>query len=392
MNLRDGRRTIATALMGPWRTAPIIISLVAIAIFFNTQSSLFLSSRNLTNLANQIAVLATVALALVGLLVVRQIDLSLAALAAVCGGIAAKLSVESNLNVGLAIVVALAAGAAVGVVQAVVVNVFRAPAFVVTLGGMFVLNAVLLWLLPATSVIPLADTPLEKIANTFVPAWLSYVLLLAVVLLFAGMRFAHHRARLGEGMPSNLVRSTVIPAAALAAVGLVPLIFVFNAYRGVPTPVVIVLALMAGIAYVTSQTPLGRQIYAIGGNPEGARRAGISVPLVTTVVFATGGFLAATAGIMAASRELGVSSANSDLTLLLEALAAVVIGGVSLFGGRGTVWAALLGSLVIGSISNGLYLLNASTQMRWTIEGLVLVAAVAIDSTISRKSGAQRDS
>lgn len=113
---------------------------------------------------------------------------------------------------------------------------------------------------------------------------------------------------------------------------------------------------------------------------------------MTTIVFATGGFLAAVGGIMAASRQLGVSSSNSDLTLLLEALAAVVIGGVSLFGGRGTVWAALLGSLVIGSISNGLYLLNASTQMRWTIEGVVLIAAVAIDSSISRKSGAQQDS
>jgi len=195
-----------------------------------------------------------------------------------------------------------------------------------------------------------------------------------------------------QGMPSNLIRSTVLPTVALGAVALVILVFVFGPYRGVPTPVVIVLTLIGIMAYITTQTPLGRQIYAIGGNPEGARREGISVRLVTTVVFALGGFLAATAGIMSASRQLGVSSASSDLTLLLEALAAVVIGGVSLFGGRGTVWAAPLGALVIGSISNGLYLLNSTTQVRWTIEGLVLIVAVVIDSAISRKSGAQEDS
>jgi D-xylose transport system permease protein len=389
--VQELNRTLATALMGPWRAAPIVISIAAIWLFFNHQNSLFLTSRNLTNLTNQIAVLTTVALALVGLLLVRQIDLSLAALAAVCGGIAAKLAVESDWNVGVAVAVAIAAGIGVSVAQALIVTTFKTPAFVVTLGGMFIMSAVLLWLLPATSVIPLADTPLQEIANTFIPAWLSYVLLFVVVGSFAGMRFAHHRGRIREGLDSSLVKSTILPSAVLALAGLLCLVLVFNSYRGVPTPVVIVMTLISGMAYLTTQTPFGRQIYAIGGNPEGARRAGISVPLVTSIVFALGGFLAAIAGIMAASRQLGVSAASSELTLLLEALAAVVIGGVSLFGGRGTIWAALLGALVIGSISNGLYLLNASTQMRWTIEGIVLIVAVVIDSTISRKSGAKLD-
>lgn len=154
-----------------------------------------------------------------------------------------------------------------------IVTIFRAPAFVVTLGGMFILMAVLLWLLPATSVIPLADTPLEKISNTCIPAWLSYVLLAVVLVVFGGMRLTQHRSRTSEEIPSNLLRSTVVPTALLAVVTLIPLIFVFNSYQGVPTPVAIVLALMGFIAYVTTQTPLGRQVYAIGGNPEGARRA-----------------------------------------------------------------------------------------------------------------------
>lgn len=382
---------IAAALMGPWRTAPLLLALVAIVIFFNVQNPLFLTSRNLTNLANQIAVLTTVSLALVGLLLVRQLDLSLAALAAVCGGLAARFSVEMHFNVVLAVVLALVAGVVVGLVQAAIVTGFRAPAFIVTLGVMFVLNAVLLWLLPATSVIPLANTPLAEISNTFIPAWLSYAFFALVMVVYLGMRLADHRRRVANGLATSLVKRVVYPTLALVVVGMVFLVFVFNAYKGVPTPVVVVMTLMVIMAYVTTQTRLGRRIYATGGNPEAARRAGISVPVVTMVVFGIGGFLAAIAGIMSASRQLGVSSASSDLTLLLQALAAVVIGGVSLFGGRGTVWAALLGAIIIGSISNGLYLLNASTELQWTIQGVVLVVAVVIDSIISRKSGVKLD-
>ncbi|HTL42063.1 MAG TPA: sugar ABC transporter permease [Pseudolysinimonas sp.] len=382
---------ITAALMGPWRTAPLVVALIVIVIFFNAQNPLFLTSRNLTNLSNQIAVLMTVSLALVGMLLVRQLDLSLAALAAVVGGVAAKLSVEIGLDVVLAIALALTGGVAVGILQAVIVTGFRAPSFIVTLGGMFVMNAVLLWLLPATSVIPLADTPLAVISNTFVPAWFSYLLLGVALLAFLAMRLSDHRGRLAALAPSSLLRAVIVPTLIIGVLGLVCLVFVFNAYRGVPTPVVIVMILMLLLSYITTQTRFGRKVYAVGGNPEAARRAGISVPLVTVVVFALGGFLAGVAGIMAASRQLGVSAASSDLSLLLEALAAVVIGGVSLFGGRGSVWAALLGSLVIGSISNGLYLLNASTELRWTIQGLVLVVAVVIDSLISRRSGAPTD-
>jgi D-xylose transport system permease protein len=380
------RRQLAVALSGPWRLAPIVVSLAAIWVFFAAQSPIFLTSRNLTNLTNQIAVSTAVALALVFILVVRQVDISLAALAAVGGGIAGRLTVDGHWNLALAICVALAFGVLVGVVQATIVTVFNVPSFIVTLGGLFVLNAVLLWLLPVTAVIPLAGTPLQQVAGSFLPEWLSYVLGAVAVAVVAGLRLTHHRARRREGVPSRFLTSVVLSTAALAVLIVVLLVFVFNAYRGVPTPAVIIVGCSALLAYVAGQTPFGRHLYAIGGNPEAARRAGIPVGLLTVSTFAIGGCLAAMAGVLSASRQLGVSAQSSDLTFLLGALAAVVIGGVSLFGGRGSVWAALIGGLVIGSIQNGLDLINSSTQIQWTVEGLVLIFAVVIDALIARNA------
>jgi D-xylose transport system permease protein len=140
------------------------------------------------------------------------------------------------------------------------------------------------------------------------------------------------------------------------------------------------------MSYIANQTPFGRHVYAVGGNPEAARRAGINVGLVTCITFVIAGFLASIAGVVQASRQLGVSAQSDDLTLLLGALAAVVIGGISLFGGRGSVWGALVGGIVIGSIQNGLDLINSTTQVQWTVEGIVLIIAVVIDSLVSRAS------
>ena len=251
-------------------------------------------------------------------------------------------------------------------------------------------QSVLLWLLPATSVIPSANTPLERSPIRSFPLGSSYVLLAVVLPSSADMRLvAPPAAACARECRTNLCKHG--PAHRRARCRRVALlILVFNAYKGVPTPTVIVLTLLGIMAFVTTQTPLGRHIYAMAATPKerGVQEFG---PARHHVVFAMSGFLAAPQGSCPASRQLGVSVPNSDLTLLLEALGAVVIGGVSLFGGRGSVWAAVMGALVIGSISNGLYLLNASTQVRWAIEGLVLVVAVVIDSSVSRPPAAQDD-
>jgi D-xylose transport system permease protein len=176
----------------------------------------------------------------------------------------------------------------------------------------------------------------------------------------------------------------VLPSIFLAVFIFFVLIAVFNRYLGVPTPALIVMGVCVVLSYIAYQTPLGKRIYAIGGNPEAARRAGTPVRLITVLIFAIAGCLASLAGIVNASWQLGVSAQSSDLTLLLGALAAVVIGGVSLFGGRGSPWAAVIGGLLVGSIQNGLDLINSSTQVQWTVEGIVLIFAVIIDAQISR--------
>jgi D-xylose transport system permease protein len=296
------------------------------------------------------------------------------------------LSTEQHWNPIVSVVVALAAGAAAGLAQGAIVTLMGVPAFIVTLGGLFIFEAVLYWILPVTQVVPLANTPLQDIAFTNVPAWLSYVLAGVAVALFGGLRWSNHRARLRSGLSSHVVSSTVAPTAGVAAILFGLLIFVFNAYTGVPTPAIIILALCAILSYVSGHTPLGRRIYAIGGNPEAARRAGIRVKSVTVLVFAMGGFLAAAAGIVQASQLLGVSEAAADLTLLLGALAAVVVGGISLYGGRGSVWSAVIGAVVIGSIQNGLDLINSSTAVQWFVEGAVLISAIVIDALVARSA------
>jgi D-xylose transport system permease protein len=380
------RGNLASALAGRWRIVPIVIALAIIWTFFTVQSPVFLSSRNLTNLANQISVSTFLALGLVFLVLVQQIDISLAAVAAMAGGTAAVLNTEAHWNVIVSVVVALAVGVGAGLVQGAIVTLIGVPAFIVTLGGMFIFEAVLFWELPVTQVVPLANTPLQDIAFTNVPAWLSYVLGAVTVGLFGGIRWTDHGARLRNGLTSRLISSTVAPTCALAVLIFGLLIFVFNAYTGVPTPAVIIIGLCGVLAYVGGHTPLGKHIYAIGGNPEAARRAGIRVKVVTVLIFALAGFLAAAAGIVQASQLLGVSEAAADLTLLLGALAAVVVGGISLYGGRGSVWAAVIGSILIGSIQNGLDLINSSTAVQWSVEGAVLIAAIVIDALISRSS------
>ncbi|MDE3076758.1 MAG: inner-membrane translocator, partial [Chloroflexota bacterium] len=318
------RQRVARGLTGPWRTAPLILALALVWIFFALQSPLFLSSRNLTNLSNQIAVSSLLALGLVFVLVVRQIDISLASLAAVCGGVAAHLTVQDGWAPVPAVAVTLVAGVGIGGFQSWIVMKSKAPSFIVTLGGMFVLNAVLMWMLPVTQVIVLSGTPLQAVASTYLPDWLSYVLAGLGVVFFGLLRWSYHASRLRVGSRSRLLQSTVLPTAGLAVVVFASLIWVFNAYRGVPVPAMIVVATAVVLSYVATQTPLGKHIYAIGGNPEAARRAGIKVEAVTAITFAIAGFVAASAGVINASRALGVSAQSTDLTLLLGALAAVV--------------------------------------------------------------------
>ncbi len=375
--------TVLDALSTRWRIIPVVIALLLIWAIFAFQTPVFLSVRNLTNLADQIAATSIVALGLVLVLLVAEIDLSVAALAAVCAAIVGVLVVQLDVSLWTALLVGLAAGALFGALQGTIVVLTGAPAFIVTLGSSMMLGGVLLILLPARSgMVPLAGTDVQFIAAYHLPPALSYGLAAGAGLAGLWMRWRTHRQRVGYGLESNLARSLGVGLAFLA--GALGVVAFFNSDRGVPLPVAVLGGLLAILSYVTTQTPFGTWLYAIGGNPEAARRAGIPLKPVKIAAFAILGMLVAVGGVVAAARVLGVSPASADQSLLLEAIAAAVIGGTSLFGGRGNVWAVIPGALVIGSIANGMFLIDASTELRLLVQGGVLVLAVVADALIAK--------
>lgn len=378
-------QSIVAGLGRRWRLVPVLVSLVLIWVIFYSQEHLFLSPRNLSFLAVQIVVTATIALGLFFVLVIGEIDLAIVATATVSAAVGAIMATEGGLSPVPSVVIAIGLGALIGGFQALVVTLFKAPSFIVTLGFSLVLTGVLLQLLPSSGIILIVGNPLGDIANTYLPNWLSGVLLAAMVGLFIALRGATERERRKLNLPTRAARTVVLPSAAIAVAG-VAVIAILNNYRGVPTPVAILLLVLSGAAYVTRDTAFGLHLYAIGTSSEASHRAGIGVDKVRIVAFMIAGGLAALGGIIAAGRLLGVSGQSNDGTLLLEAIAAAVIGGASLFGGRGSVWSALIGALVIGSISNGMLLIDATTQVRLAVEGSVLVLAVVVDASISRLS------
>ena len=381
---RLNRQRIVEGLAGDYRLVPVILSLVVILAFFALTTADFLSARNLSNLALQIVVTGVLALGLVLVLLIAEIDLSVAALSAVCATLMASLHVTHGWSPVVAVVVAVLAGMAFGTFQGTLV-VFGAPSFVVTLGGSLALGGVLLLLLPNAGQINLALSPIADIAGTYLSPAVGWAVLAVGLVGFGALRFTAFRAHGGRKGGPGLRREVVVPLVVVAASGAVVLT-VLNSYRGVPLAVAILLGLLLVVWYATTQTRFGVYLFAMGGNEEAARRAGVPVRRLRVTVFALAGGFAAIAGIIAASRLLGVSSQTGGGTLLLQAIAAAVIGGASLFGGRGSVWAALLGALVIGSVSNGLDLRGSPDEVKLIVQGTILVLAVCIDAVVSRGS------
>jgi D-xylose transport system permease protein len=383
--LRPSLIRLATALSGKWRTTSILFALAIVWVYFDSRNSVFLSYRNLSFLSVQIVVTAMIGLALVFVLILGEIDLAVVGTAAVASTVGANLAVYDGASVVTALLATLASGAAVGLAQGLIVITTRAPSFIVSLGTSLVLAGALLYLLPPTGLVSLVNQPLADLTITFLPNWLGFVLAAAgTATVFLLQTHAYVEKR-GHGLTASLFKEVGLTTAitALCSVGVV---VVLNGYRGVPMPLAILLIMLVTFSYLTKQTTFGLHLYAIGTNAEAARRAGIAVSRVRLAAFVLTGMVGAFGGVIAAGRILAVSTESANPTLLLEAIAATVIGGVSLFGGRGSVWSPLVGALVIGSISNGMLLLDASTEGRLVLQGAILIIAVATDTLISRWS------
>jgi D-xylose transport system permease protein len=328
---------IQFTLLRAGRWAPLL-ALVAVWVVMSALNPRFLSAVNLTNLMLQIVAVGTIAVGVVLVLLIGEIDLSVGAVSGLGAAVTAVLTMKQGWPALLAIGIGLLAGAAVGLLHGLMVTRVGVPSFVVTLAGLLTWQGALLLVLGDTGTVNLTDDAhLRAIAGTFLPPALGWVLAFGVAV--GAVVAAGNRSRWG-----NAGRVWLAWPWAAASVGAVVAVMVFNADRGVPLAVVLFLVLLAGGDIVMRRTRLGRHAMAIGSNASAARRAGIAVDRVRMVVFTLASVLAVAGGILAASRLLAVNQSSGSTDVMLMAIAAAVIGGTSLFGGRGSVWSALLGS------------------------------------------------
>ena len=374
--LRGVGRKLAQGEGGPLL---VLLMVAVIWTFFQLQNPRFLSPGNLTNLMLQQAAVATISIGVVLILLLGEIDLSVGAVSGLCASAMAVLIVNSHVPSVAAVLIALALGAVIGLFNGFMITRFQIPSFVVTLAGSLMWVGLQLYVLGETGTVNLSDKFVIGLTYTFFPpliGWAVAVLAIALTVGFSLLGRAHRKtAGLQVGPMSGLIlRNAVIGAAFVA------LVFVVNQDRGLPLVVVIVFALALAFSYLTERTRFGRHMFAVGGNAEAARRAGIKIDRVRIIVFVLGSTLAAAGGVLAASRLMAVNQSSGSSDLLLMAIAGPVIAGTSLFGGRGTVWSALLGALVIGSIANGMNLLAFPSSVKFIVTGAVLIAAVTLES------------
>jgi D-xylose transport system permease protein len=375
-----GSRMVA-GLAGTYRSIPVLVVLGLIWLYFYSQNSAYLSFNNITNLALQIVTTAILALGVVFVLLVGEIDLSSAILSGVCATVAATLAVNHGVSLVPALALAIAMGLVVALIESVVV-IFGVPSLIVTLGGMVILQGLLLVVLPPEFTVNVGGSDIAKIASTKFSAGVSFALAFVLWGLYCASRFQSFRSRRGSG-GTSIVPAVLVPAV-LSGVATFVTVGVLSQADGMPLPVVILAVMLLIAWYVTTQTRYGVHLYAVGGDREAAQRAGIPVSRMIIYSFLVLGVCAAVAGIVESSRLLAVSNSSGGGSLMLNAIAAAVVGGVSLFGGRGSVWGALLGALVIGSINNGVQLLGLSTEVQSFATGGVLILAVGVDVVITR--------
>ena len=378
---------------GELGSLPIILGLVVIFVVFGILEENFLTERNFTNLLLQMAAVATVAIGIVFVLLIGEIDLSVAFVSAV-GGVVMTLLLRPD-NPGwpwwAAILFALLCTTAIGFAQALVITKAGVPSFVVTLAGLLIWSGVVLILTTQYSTagtIRVQDERVVDIANGFLSDVWGWILAAAVVVAFALSQFRNAMVRRAGGLaakPTVVIALQVLGLAVILGVA----VWYANKDRGLPYVTVILGVFLVFWSFIAGRTRFGRHVYAVGGSAEAARRAGINVDRVRIAVFMISGFMAGVGGIMLASRLRSVSTGTGGGNLLLLVIAAAVIGGTSLFGGVGRVVSALLGALVIASIQNGMDLLGLASGTKFVITGLVLLGAVLIDAFSKRRRAAR---
>ena len=377
----DYRRRIAQGDIGQ---LPVVVGLIAICTIFQLASDgVFLDSFNLVNLTLQMAAVGTIAIGVVLVLLLGEIDLTAGIVSGLCAAVMAVLNVKHGVSAPVALLAGTLTGTAVGLLQGFWITRFGIPSFVVTLAGLIGWQGLLLYVLGPTGTVNLKDPLITSLAGTFFQGPVAYGLAALFLAYVAGGPLLEFRKRRAAGLSVQPLAFVALRAVLVSVVVLLA-VAKLDSDRGISSGLVFFVGLVVGMDYLLRRTRFGRMIYAIGGNAEAARRAGIPVQRVRTIVFVLASTLAAWGGILAASRGLAVNQSAGQGAVLLNAIAAAVVGGTSLFGGRGTVWAALLGIIVIQSISNGMDLLSLQPSIKFMITGVVLLTAVTIDAVLRR--------
>ena len=371
---------------GDLGSLPVIVGLVLIWTVFYSLNPIFLSPNNMVNLFFDCSVIGVISLGIVCVLLLGEIDLSVGSMSGVASALLGVIWIKHGLPAPLAVAAALALGACVGAIYATLRTRLSMPSFVSTLSGLLALLGLQLYMLGSTGSINLPyDSAIVAFGQLLVmPSWLSHglALLPGIALLAVGLRTMEQRRR--ANLSPGSLGGLVVKAVALTA-GLQFIVYYLNIGRGVPWMFGLFVLLVLIMNYAFTRTKWGRSMMAVGGNAEAARRAGINVRRIYLSAFMLCSMFAAAGGMLSAARLASSSQQAGTGDVNLNAIAAAVIGGTSLFGGRGSAWSALLGIIVIQSISNGLTLLNLSSSLRYMITGAVLAIAVIVDS-LARKS------
>ena len=366
---------------------PIVVGLILICAFFYSKNENFLSAGNFTNLMTQMAGVTTIAIGVVFVLLLGEIDLSIGYVSGIAGVVVAELQVpDASWEVKgiLAIAIAVGVTALIGGLQGSFVAYIGVPSFVVTLAGLLFWQGVILYVIGDAGVIIIEDRRVNDVANYFFTDRAGLLIALAATGLLALATLSGVVSRRRHGIRTDnlvLVGAKLVVIAAL----LFGAVVWANRERGFPVAFLIVLVFLVFWTWVAERTTFGRHVYAVGGNAEAARRAGINVKRIKVLVFMISGLMAGFGGVIFAARLNSVDLNAGGGTLLLDAISAAVIGGVSLFGGRGRVVGALLGALVISTVANGIDLLGYSSSIKYMVTGLILLAAVTLDAVSRRR-------
>ncbi len=379
------RRFLDRVRSGDLGSLPVVVGLAIIWTVFQSLNPVFLATNNLVNLLFDCSTVGVISLGIVCILMLGEIDLSVGSVSGFASAMVGVLWVNEGWPVGLAILAALVVGGLIGWVYALLFNRLGMPSFVSTLAGLLAVLGMQLYILGSTGSINLPyDSPMVDFGQSlFMPPMIAYVLaaLAGVVMLVSGLRTASRRKQ--AGLSSQSVKGLLLRAGALTAL-LEAVVVYLNGDRGIPWMFGLFVALVIGMNYALTRTKWGRSMTAVGGNREAARRAGINVRRITTSAFVLCSTLAAFGGVLSAARLASASQQAGTGDVNLNAIAAAVIGGTSLFGGRGSAYSALLGIIVIQSIASGLTLLDLSSSLRYMITGAVLAIAVIVDSLARR--------